>query len=380
MHKLSALTVALISAHSVLASAPSFTGLGDFAGGTFQSVASSVSADGSVVVGWGNSATGQEAFRWTRESGLVGIGDLPGGAFASSAHSVSDDGMFITGSSSSPDGWEAFHWSTGGMVGLGDLPGANFYSQALGISGDGNVVVGQSSTLYGATFSDRPFRWTQSEGMVELGTLPGAFSRGGFATAANSDGSVIVGSNANGPVGMAAFRWTPSDGMVALPSGDGVTPTAAYGVSGDGAFIVGAGGSNFGGFSITEAFLWSEATGVIGLGVTGGNGLDSEARGVSDDGSVVIGRADIAQYPGGAAFLWTQATGFRLVEDFLSDDLGLDMTGWHLTDGFAVSADGMTLVGTGFNPSGHQEAWVATIPAPSSLVVLCLPMLTKRRR
>ena len=81
MHKLSALTVALISAHSVLASAPSFTGLGDFAGGTFQSVASSVSADGSVVVGWGNSATGQEAFRWTRESGLVGIGDLPGGAF-----------------------------------------------------------------------------------------------------------------------------------------------------------------------------------------------------------------------------------------------------------------------------------------------------------
>ena len=45
--------------------AAGMVGLGDLPGGDFSSIAQDVSDDGSVVVGIGNSASGEEAFRWT---------------------------------------------------------------------------------------------------------------------------------------------------------------------------------------------------------------------------------------------------------------------------------------------------------------------------
>ena len=46
---------------------------------------------------------------------------------------MSADGSVIVGYSQSDFGAEAFRWTESeGMVGLGDLPGGEFYSQALG--------------------------------------------------------------------------------------------------------------------------------------------------------------------------------------------------------------------------------------------------------
>jgi uncharacterized membrane protein len=56
-------------------------GLGDLPGGTTESFAESVSADGLTIAGRGNSASGPEAFRWTSAGGMQGLGDLPGGVF-----------------------------------------------------------------------------------------------------------------------------------------------------------------------------------------------------------------------------------------------------------------------------------------------------------
>ena len=77
-----------------------------------------------MVVGYGNSNSGTEAFRWTSGGGMVGLGDLPGGSFSSHAFGVSSDGSVVVESSHSVSGgYEAFRWtSAGGMVGLGDLP------------------------------------------------------------------------------------------------------------------------------------------------------------------------------------------------------------------------------------------------------------------
>jgi probable HAF family extracellular repeat protein len=56
----------------------SFSGLGFLPGDTYTySAASGVSADGSVVVGRGES----QAFRWTQAGGMVGLGVLPVGSF-----------------------------------------------------------------------------------------------------------------------------------------------------------------------------------------------------------------------------------------------------------------------------------------------------------
>src|SRR5262247_1739273 len=93
--------------------------LGDLPGGSFYSSAAGISADGSVVVGMGTSASGYEAFRWTAGGGMVGLGDLPGGGFASTAYGVSGDGSVIVGQGYSASGYEAFRWTAGGgMVGL----------------------------------------------------------------------------------------------------------------------------------------------------------------------------------------------------------------------------------------------------------------------
>ena len=72
---------------------------------------------------------------------------------------------------------------------------------------------------------------------------------------------------------------------------------------------------------------------------------------------------------GNEAFIWTEQTGVRSLKAVLENDFGLDLTGWSLTVANDVSQDGLTIVGNGINPQGDPEAWVATIPESSTLVL-----------
>ena len=40
--------------------------------------------------------------------------------------------------------------------------------------------------------------------------------------------------------------------------------------------------------------------------------------------------------------------------------------GWTQTRPYAISSNGRTIVGSGFNPDGHKRGWVVTIPEPST--------------
>jgi probable HAF family extracellular repeat protein len=68
--------LAVILASGECAAQASFQGLGDLPGGTFESRAYGVSADGNTVVGYSDSGSA-EAFRWTAASGIHGLGFLP---------------------------------------------------------------------------------------------------------------------------------------------------------------------------------------------------------------------------------------------------------------------------------------------------------------
>ncbi|NCR77596.1 MAG: PEP-CTERM sorting domain-containing protein [Microcystis aeruginosa K13-06] len=336
---------------AVPAQAASFQGLGDLPGGRFSSYASGVSADGSVVVGSSESTAmfTVEAFRWTQSTGMVGLGDLPGGGFGSGASGVSADGSVVVGSSMRGNGPEAFRWTQAtGMIGLGTLPGGVFYSGASGVSADGSVVVGENSYLNGG--GTEAFRWTQATGMVRLGGIFGVHR----ASAVSADGSVIVGYDA---VYKEAFRWTQDTGKVGL--GDlpgGSFYSNANGVSADGSVVVGVSDSANG----NEAFRWTQGTGMVGLGfLEGGLFGGSSALGVSADGSVVVGSSSGAN--GGGAFIWNSAQGMRSLQQVLTNDYGLDLTGWFLQQANAISADGLTVVGEGRNPSGNTEAWIARL-------------------
>ena len=85
-------------------------GLGDLADGSFESRAYGISNNGAVIVGYGNSASGPEAFRYTAGLGMVGLGDLAGGSFSSYAKDASANGAIIVGSGNTVLGQEAFIW------------------------------------------------------------------------------------------------------------------------------------------------------------------------------------------------------------------------------------------------------------------------------
>jgi uncharacterized membrane protein len=100
-------------------------GLGDLAGGAFGSTALAVSADGSVVVGSGNTVNGinvGEAFYWTESGGMQSLKDMlvnlgadltawDGKAWTlTAATGISADGKTIVGygfNDQSPEAWIA---------------------------------------------------------------------------------------------------------------------------------------------------------------------------------------------------------------------------------------------------------------------------------
>jgi probable HAF family extracellular repeat protein len=254
---------------------------------------------------------------------FVPLGDLPGGPFASLAKSLSADGATVVGTSASTFGpilGEAFVWTrTNGMVGLGTLPGYP-NSRANAVSGDGTVVVGwsQQQNLFEA------FRWTQVTGMVSLG------SANTLAWGVSSDGAVVVGQFLDG----GAFRWTQATGFVGI--GEGI----ASSVSADGTVVVGGTAA----LSFPVAFRWTQATGQVSLGFLP-LGQFSAAADVSADGAVVVGASSNATGKT-EAFRWVQATGM----------IGLgDLPGGEFFSGArAVSADGAVIVGDSVSAMGIE--------------------------
>ncbi|MES9994496.1 MAG: hypothetical protein ABWQ14_00120, partial [Desulfovibrio aminophilus] len=133
------------------------TGLGFLAdtGHHLFSIASGVSADGSIVVGYSfNNAGDHEAFRWVSDGTptggtMTGLGflDDTGHHLFSIASGVSADGSIVVGYSFNNAGdHEAFRWIGGTMTGLGFLDDTGHYlsSSASGVSADGSIVVGYS--------------------------------------------------------------------------------------------------------------------------------------------------------------------------------------------------------------------------------------------
>ncbi len=294
-----------------LTSAGSFTPL-SFSPFGVSSSAVGVSGDGAVVVGqsfvvpdpaWGFDPA-WTPFRWT--GGGMTLGGLQGytGGFASG---VSADGAVVVGhleGGNASDGFtgEAFRWTGGVMTGLGDFPGGIFYSSAGGVSADGAVVVGSSATGNGS----EAFRWTGGV-MTGLGFLPGNSDSG--AAGVSADGAVVVGMSSNG--------------------------------------------------GLTEAFRWTGGV-MTGLGFLPGD-TDSIAYGVSADGAVVVGQSGVD-----TAFVWTEATGMKRLEDVLVASGATGLAGWSLDVATGISADGQWVVGSGTNPGGDQEAFLANIsPAES---------------
>jgi probable HAF family extracellular repeat protein len=157
------------------------------------------------------------------------------------------------------------------------------------------------------------------------------------------DGQVAVGRSPTA-TSAEAFRWTSAGGMVGLGSLPGSatgSSSEAYAASADGSVVVGYGQ----GASGSEAFRWTAASGMVGLGDLPGGIFSSSAHAVSDDGSVVAGSS--ASASGYEALRWTQGGGM----------VGLgDLPGGRFeSEAFGMSADGSVVIGYGTTDSGRES-------------------------
>jgi len=171
-----------------------------------------------------------------------------------------------------------------------------------------------------------------------LGASPGG---GGstHAKAVSGDGRTVVG--IWHPIDLnEAFIWTEQTGILGLGYlADAQTPSSvALAVSYDGSFVA---GYSFNSVDGIEAFRWTEDTGMVGLGDIPGAPFDSRAYDVSDDGSVATGKGSVFMLGPcvGIATRWLSGPGPLALHNDCSH-------------AFGISADGSTIVGFGEIPAG----------------------------
>ena len=209
------------------------------------------------------------------------------------------------------------------------LPGINGgASRVEALSSDGRVAVGQSS--------GRPVAWIEGT-LSELPVPPGSI-QGGHAFDVNADGSVIVGiASVLDPVSMQTTPqgvvWSQGQ-IVALlsPLGGDAPSSIAWAVTDAGDRAVGQ-TTNSDPNQTAEAFVSaSPFTSLTPLGIPpfGANGNFSIARGISPDGSVVVGGTAPV---GTAGEAWAYASGAFIQ---LTSPLGNEGLAYDASDGGAV--------------------------------------------
>jgi len=239
----------------------------------------------------------------------------------------------------------AFVWTPGsGMQVLPTLGGTS--GVATGINDSGQVV----GYAQNARSRDRPFLWTATGGIQDLGALSG--DNAGQARAINASGQVAGYSYLTSSSGSSrAFRWTAAGGMQDLGVGNG---SAANAISASGAVVGQSGGG-------ADAFLWTAPSTVQTLADYGG---DAAAYGINSSG-LIVGQVQTGL---GAstyvAALWQGGTLINL------NTLLPASSGWVLQYASAINDAGQI---TGYGTyNGEYRAFLLTadIPEPASAALL----------
>lgn len=290
-----------------------------------------VSRDGRTIVGVARDANRiQQAGIWVRGTEWKLLGGFPNTVpcidSLSAAMAANPDGSVVVGyanfgTDQNACGTQshAFRWdaSTGKMTELESAVPSRF-SQAWDISADGKVIVGRQESSIGLIYG---VRWTADGRQQAIPPPAGSGAAGvGTAEATNRDGTIAVGSSCrpdsrDPAINQTAWVWTPRDGTQCLPaprpfvsegvSNDAPVVVRARATSDDGHIIVGEQGI---GATDTEAVIWIDRKPHYLKEYLQANGIpDAFNRwirtgtlsGVTPDGRVLVGNgAPIGGYNG----------------------------------------------------------------------------------
>jgi probable HAF family extracellular repeat protein len=163
------------------------------------------------------------AFRWMPSGGLEDLGLTTG--TESIATAISADGTVVVGEARDANRfWRAFRWTAStGMVDLGTLGGPE--SAAFAVNKDGTVIVGSSLTN-SSSGSNHIFRWTAKTGMEDVLTVLDAdgvhkadkWVQLNNLVGVSTDGTVMVGYGLSPRTKAFPFgQWTPFRIVLPVP-------------------------------------------------------------------------------------------------------------------------------------------------------------------
>lgn len=216
-------------------------------------------------------------------------------------------------------------------------------SRVYGLSADGTIAAGLSDPPFGNP-NQPGFRWTRDGGRVDIAPPPSRTPAFGLS----SDGTTMVGSVGTS-VSATAYRRVGNGPIESLGLLPGYTRSTGRGVSGDGSVVVGK--SERIASIDGQAFRWSSSTGLQPLGFLRPQGSFSEATDVSDDGNIVVG---ISQSNGSSGLLepfrWTPDTGMNPLPS---------LAGTIESQARGISRDGRVIVGSATTSSAtFAVRWV----------------------
>jgi len=236
------------------------------------------------------------------------------------------------------------------------------FSRTYGISNSGLVQAGWA-TRNNNPGDQRLWRWSAAGGLTTVPVPPGFSSANAglqITRCLSGDGNTVIGYAAGN--GTAAYSWNAVTGTVQLlPGFPSVQPanTQANGISFDGSVIVGSATQVIGGGSDESPVRWT-AAGIEQL-IPGVAGLGWRARAVSGDGRTIIGNRSDSGTP--TNFIWRSGTVTSIEQ--LMTSLGISTAGITFIEALDVSFDGTVIVGRLENAAGNRGFALTVPPIPS---------------
>jgi probable HAF family extracellular repeat protein len=302
------------------------------------------------VVGRARVGISEHAFLWEAGQPIRDLGTLPGFA-GSEAMAINERGD-VVGVSGDNDG-RAFLWTeSAGMQQLASRPGATGRTVALDINDSGQIagVEGVFNTA---------LLWTNPESVQAL--APNSIAYG-----INNNG-VVVGRDETGGSRALGFVWQ-AGAFTHLPMGGNSNADQGNPQAINDAGIIA--GDVRHGFYDHKAAYWTADRQVVVVGDLPGGSINGYFNDINNH-NVAAGYSQSDGNQQYAAFVWDAQSGLQRLNDMLHPE----SQGWDLRIAYALNDRGQ-IVGWGRDPNGRTAGWIATpVPEPGAILLALVALV-----